>query len=272
MKKRILSIVCVISILLVSLSACGAPKTADSLYDKINKTMNKLESVESDLTMEIGFYSNGSYVNAEAKGKNILKPTKDDFYYYNKTTTTVGATSTSKGVVTDSIIAYNDGNLFIANLGKLFDQKLYSPLGVKEAQEYFNENSMDMTVLDKASQKSFIKNEDESYVITFNGYSQDSIEYILESFGFDDFSFDNKLEDMKVTIKATSEYLVDDMTVDFVFSEQPKFPRESKFFIKVDYVKYENVEKITSDISTDSFKKVDDVRFLDKIEELIKER
>ena len=272
MKKRLLALFCAITMILACFTGCGAPKNANALYKKINKAMGKLDSVESDISMNIGFYSDGTYIDAEASGKSIRISSKDDYYYYDKITTSVQIPGSKLVSRTVSTTAYADGNMFISNTGDDINQKLYSPLNKKNAIEYINDHSLTLSMLEDADVKEFTENENGTYSLVFSEYSDEAVDDLIVAFAFDSFEFDNKIEDMKVTINTTPEYLIDDITIAFVFSEKPKYSRENVLSMSIDYTKYENVEKITSGLNTEQYTKVDDVRILDKIDELIEKR
>ncbi len=264
--KKFLALLCALSMILVCFTACGTPKNADSLFKKINKTMEKMTSLESETTITMQFQSELVTIKGEAKGKTLQIAQKDDYYYYTDMTTSFKTNSTSiKLEDTRTMEAYHNGNYYMLNEGEGIDQKIYSELSEKEARVYISDKGMDISELTEDCEKNFTQNEDGSFTLNYSKYGQEKALEFCAELGINDAMFPDDILDMNVTMTADSEYRLTEMKIDFEFTKYDKYDIPTSLSIVMNYTKFDGIEKITDGLSPEGYKQIDDVRALTAI-------
>lgn len=273
MKKRLLALLCALSMILVSFTACGAPRNANALFKKVNKAMRKIDAIETETTINLEFQKEFLIVKGEAKGKTIQLSEKDDYYYYSTSTTKFQTNNSSVNIKdTVSLEAYHNGNYFMLNKGEGIDQKLYSTLTPKEARKYVSQKGMNLSLLTEDCQNSFTQNDDGTWTLEYSSYGQTKARKVVDEFGIDTSIFPDKITDMSVKITADSDYRIKDITINFVFTKTDKYNNDTMLTIRVDYLKFDGIERVTDGLDTEEFDKIEDIRLLTKFSELIEER
>lgn len=246
--------------------------TADELYELIDAKMDAYDSYESTISMIMNVTINGIEVNTTAEGVDIRRGlTTDDFEFYTEMETTISSPSVSEKQKTVTIEAYHEGNYFISNRGGGISQKLYSPMSKEDARAYAEEDESDFFEYNDCVNKEFVKNEDGSYELTFSGYTAKAVSDILEETGLDSSLLSAELVDVKFNIKADADFNAAELALDFEF-KQTSGATLPEISVTATYSKYNEAEIKSAAINPDQYTKVDDVRLLDDIDELLSAR
>lgn len=276
MKKRIFYLLACLLLVIVMMISCGgnepkesAPESAQELYQKIDEQMDALTSYRTDMNMKMTFYINGVEVKGEGSGYSIedLKH-EGEYYFYTESTTKVSAGALSMNQTQTNVEAYCKGNYFISNEQDGTSQKLYSAMSAEDAKAYRLESEMNtLDLIEDCTTKEFSQKEDGTWELICSGYTKAAIEKISEDMGLDNSTLSVEVMDIKLTLVADTDYRAKQIKIDFAFEETKHMPVVS---VTADYSQYN--EAITKSIDTEGYTKVDDIRILDKIEDLLEER
>ncbi len=275
--KKIFSIFLAVCICLSVMTSCSLfqfkPKTANELWEKIDATMNKLNSYEADGTGKLTFQAMGFPVASELTMKTIVTDNnKKDFYYYSASEITVkmDIPFMEQSETTKSIEAFHNGKMFISTESADSVQKFCSSLTADEYAEYREKQSTDSDDIqfDDCTNAAFTHNEDETWTLSYSGYTKKTINQMMDSFGMNEETLDFDIEDMEITIQADKKFRVMEMKIKFVFdaentSSAPTFEMTTK------YSNYNEVTPITDTLNPDDYKEIEDCRLLSDFEDMI---
>ena len=151
MKKKIILTTAILAalFLMIALSSCALLGNNPTLmWARINRAMNKQSSFEMDTEMNMIFYVDGNQVTSRADGRTVeVDIGKNSQFFYQRVTTTVKSTKLGINQNITSLQAYHEGNYFISNRGTDINQRLYSPMSLKDALEFRQESDMDLSAL-----------------------------------------------------------------------------------------------------------------------------
>ena len=271
MKKRTLFLLACILFMLLTLVSCGEPKSAEALYAKVDKTMSALNSYEMDLDLKMTFYISNYKVSSEGTGHAVEDGLQGgEYYFYQETNTKIESKGLSLDENQKNVEAYYNGNYFMLNESGKASQKLYSPLTVEEVMDYRADNDMDaLDVMNDCTDQSFAKKEDGTWELTCSGYTKSAIATLEEGMGLDHDMFDAEIMDMKMTLTADEEYRATRIKMELVFEDKKNAPTGS---ITIDFSKYDAAVRLTDQLNTEDYPKVEDVRLLKQVEDMLQER
>lgn len=270
-KKTLFLLVCISIVLLLTLVSCGEPKSAEALYEKVDQVMNSLNSYEMDMDMKMTFYVSGYKVTGESRGHAVEYGLQgDEYYFYQEVDTKVTCKELSIAENQKNVETYSGGNYFICNESGGASQKLYSALTSQQAMEYRLENDMEVgDVFEDCAERSFEKKEDGTWVLIYSGYTKKAIAHLEESMGLDGGLLDAEIMDMVITCVVDENYYVKRMELEFVFEEESKTPTIE---ISMTYSAYDAAEKKATEPDVADYTKVDDIRLLTQVEDMLAER
>ena len=272
MKKRTLfMLICISIVMLLTLISCGKPKSAQELYEKVDKEMSKLNSYEMDMELEMTFYMDSYKISSEATGHGIEDGlVSGDYYFYQEMNTTVEAKGLSLNQTQKNVEAYDNGNYFILNESDGSSQKLYSPLTAQEALDYRADNDMDtLDIINDCTDKTFSQKEDGTWEMSCSGYTKSAIEDMEKGMGLDNDMLDAEIMDMKMSLTADKDFRATTITLELVFEKKNNAPTVS---ITINFSKYDAAERLTNQLNTADYTQVADIRLLTDVEDMLQER
>ena len=242
---------------------------ADSLFNTISKTMEKVESYEIITDMSLSTKVNGVKVTASSTGKTIQTLTDGkEYYYYSEATSTVSAPTIDKTATVTLISAYHNGNAFMSSAQ--FDTHLYSEMSEKEFKSYISNGALADETFQNCTKKTYGKTDDGFWTLTYSGYSNETINQMLELFGSAEGMWDEiDVTDIKWTIVADEEFRMTKCTAGIIFDVDPSAGFTPHCLMSFTCDNYTDVKPITDTISTDDYQKVEDIRILDKYEDML---
>ncbi|MBQ3489098.1 MAG: hypothetical protein IJA86_00725 [Clostridia bacterium] len=281
--KKIITVFLAICMCLSVMTACSLfqfkPENAKELWDKINETMEKLDSYEADGTGTFSFHMKdipfSKDITTEFTTKTIVSGTNGkDFYYYSASDFTI-KTGLLKTETIKTIEAFHDGKMFVSseNNGSSAanNQKLYSSLSAEEYMAYRENQYEDVDDIDftDCSNTTFTHNEDETWSLLYSGYSPKSMAQIIDSFGLDNEVFDFDIQDMEVNIQVDKKFRIKEIKIKFIFDEADA-ETAPVFEVAVQYSNYNEATLITNTINPNNYKEIADCRLLSGFEDMIK--
>ena len=277
MKKRILCLL-LCMLLTMTMISCGGdepkvsePASAQELYEKIDEQMDALNSYRTDMNMKMTFYFNGIKVTGEGTGYAVENVNLEgDYYFYTETTTKITTNDLSLNQTQKNIEGYYKGNYFISDEQNGKAQKLYSAMTAEEAKEYRLDSELNTIDLIKdCATKEFSKKEDGTWELNCSGYTKTAIDKISRQMGLDDSALSVDVMDLKLVVLADANYRATQIKIDFMFEEAKNAPAVS---MTANYSQYNETCTPSASLNTEDYTKVDDIRVLDTIEDLLKER
>lgn len=241
------------------------PENALELWNKIDGAMKTLTSRESTMTAKAVYY----YMGYEFKlDSSVTAVSTRDAEYLESDSKVVCADLDMEQIV-KTINAYYDGKMYIANSDGTYDQKLCSAATKEEYADSMSGALTDKVDLADCTGGKFSKNEDDTWTVEFSGYTNKTMNNVLDSMGLASEMLGAPIEDMKVTVIANEEFLVKTMSIVFVFEEGDVLP---EYAITAEYSKYNTAAVDPAVLKAEEYTEVADIFVLDKIEDGMKER
>jgi hypothetical protein len=273
MKKFFVLLIAVL-LCALALTSCGDPETTTELMNKIDEKMESLKSYQSDVTANISTDIYGYHCVAGYTGKQItIYGASDKFYYYTVMEGTTEMKDTEKNEVVESvkfkeIDAFHEGNMFVSSEQGDAVQKLYSPLTKDEYIAYLEKQESTLDIdYEACVNKSFTKNEDKTWTLTYSGYTKKAIAGVIEAFNADEL-FEEEIVDMEITIHANADFTVKNMELKMIFENEST---TSTFSMTAEYSKYNEATPIVDTLDVSQYKKVADCRLLTDLTDMIED-
>lgn len=277
MKKKIILAVAILAVVLlaVSLSSCGLSKNhPKGAWFRANLAMGKLDSYEIETEMNMTFYVNGHQVISRATGRTIeVDIGEKDQYFYQRTTTTVNSSKLgiNKNIIT--LQAYHEGNYFLSNRGTEMNQRLYSPMTLKEALAFRMESSENLDALFTECDNAEIKdNGDGTRTLQYSGYKQSALDKLTEEMELDELDLEYEVVDMPVTITINADDLIEKVELSLTFDASEDSLRVPSISVIMTYSEFNTAEREVSSLKTENFVEVKDVRLLSQLEDMLRAR
>ncbi len=255
------------------------PQNAGELWDKINETMDALNSYESTGTGTLSFKLANVKFSMDMEMKLIVSGLKEgDYYYYNFSDMSLDQTDdTSLASVPDEIMreksieAFHNGKMFVSLESDERTQKLCSPLTKEEYIAYRESRESETSDIDynDCTNASFTHNEDGTWTLQYSGYTKKTIDQMVDDFGMMETEFDFEVEDMEVFILCDEKFQVKEMNVKFIFDESSKESTDPFFELKTQYTSYNAATPVTDTLNPADYTEIPDCRFLTEVEDMI---
>ena len=257
----------------------SVPQNEKELWDKINETMDSLDSYETNTSGVLSLTMMGIRLTTDITGKNIVSGIKgNDYYEYSLSevsATMIMPDGTSTEITNEKgVEAFHNGKMFISMEGAERTQKFCSSLTKDEYIIYRKAQSQDMDQIDfsNCTKSSFAKNEDGTWSLSYSGYAKKTINQILDSFGMNDNSgIDFDISDMEVSIQADQDYRVKEMNLVFLCDEDENEEMTvTSFEIVMQYANFNAATPITDSLNPADYMEIPDCRILFGFEEVLK--
>lgn len=290
--NRFLKIFCVVMccLLVLSLGACNksennlnddsegsdevkeqefVPDSAISLWNKIDETMNALDSYKSVAVGTAVIYYEGQKVDTTIDMLGIFSTVDGQKYSYEAISTTLSCDEMDINEKSEELKAYYNGKMYIATKDPSGEQKLCSTLTYDEFKDSEEASAMDKLDITDCNKSEFHKNDDGSWSLSFSGYTKKAMDSFLEDSDFS--SLGVEVDDIKISVTADSNYRAMKVSLTLEF-DTPKDPITiPSLEMSCEYSEYNNTLPNYEDIKVDEYTEVHDVRLLSKVNKAIGE-
>ena len=272
MKKLLSILLILVMLVLPMLSACGSGGEPEEpqeeqlgTMEKINMAMDRVSSYEAYAEIDILAYVADCEVELSGTSDQIYANDDDGLYYYSE----IDISTKYNGTYVENYImeAYNDGNYFYAYGEGNRKKKFYSELAGEEFEEYMNQMGSDFALLEGYGELSDVVDEAGFHTVTLSKYNEDAVRQFNIDYGFPMESGGAVITDLEVTINATPGYLVNEITVNYIFSHSKFVGTET-----VSYYNYNSAVKNLNDVKPSAYKKVDDAKIIPLLNSLLKDK
>ena len=277
--KKVL-VVLVIAVAMLSLASCDVvkdlyesvipPMNADDLVARIDDSMDELDSYKAEMSGTMKIYVSGIEMISELSGVSIeIQGNSADYYYYDYSKVITKVKSLGYEEVSEEITAYNNGKAYVMTSGSEYDYAFFS---VTEKERFISTLLSDSKEIDSfftPENKTFAKNDDGSWALEFSKFSKDEVDKFSSSVGIDDIA-GISVKDLNVKIKASAEYLVSEISIEFVFNTEASISRYAPELVLV--MKYGDFNSASKEvIKENEYKSVGDVAVLKQLSKKLDE-
>lgn len=275
MKKIFLLLSVILTCVIVFVSCAflsGEPKSAEALWNKVDERMDSFSSYEAKLYMDITFFVDGKERTGSGSGR-VVEADKgtEDYYFYQTVSTKIKPDPNSAEEKFTSTFAYNEGSVFIANKAGVSDQKFYSEMSTDEFWEFKNGDMLaDLSPLN-ADNTEFVKKDDGTWSLVYWGFGKKSVEALSKSTGVYGGDLGAELADIKLTLLADESFLPVQMTVEYIFTTENTEETPTVVLV-ADFMNFGQATRITGPIKPEDYNKIDDVRVLYMLHDMMEER
>lgn len=289
MKKfRLVLSICLIVLILLSMTSCNlftkatkdsnskteekktfVPTTAIELWEKIDRTMDALESYQCEGKVEIVSFYDGQEIKVNSTTVISEINSKDGYAYLEESESTIERSEKADVEKKNNLEAFYNGKMYISNKDSSSEQKFMSEV---TAEKYFElkENAFLMDEdfdYSACTNSDFSQNEDGSWKISFSGYTKKSLDALLKSVELEEENFGADIDDMQITATCNNKFYITTLEIKFVFDDDASL--KPKFHTKDTYSKFNEAKIDTSKINDADYKLVDDVYILDTVQKNI---
>ncbi len=260
-------------LMLLSASSCNVlssifekpfvPETAVELYNKINETMEGLESYSSKDDIEVTYYIS-SYKFDVTGVETIVYSGNENLV---DTEIIIKCAEASVDEKTTGTKAYYDGKMYTAINTSGYGQKFCSEMTYEEYIEILKEDSLNSLNFSNCTTSDFAKNEDGTWSLSFSGFTQKFITQMMEIIQFTSDDLGAEIIDVEITITADESFRYKDITMDFSFDVDENTSTSPKISVKTEYSGYNETSFDVEKLKPEDYKQIDDVRILDKVED-----
>lgn len=242
------------------------PKSAKELWEKINHTMDELESYTSKQTLESTMYVQGYVVEATATADIVVMKDAE----YSKTEGTTRCEALSIDEKTTEVSAYYDGKAYVTNAAGEKEQKLCGEMtfeGYKDLEDTILMSEIDFS---DCTGGEFGQKEDGSWEIVFSGYTKKAMGKMLNQMEISDGDLGAEIEDMRVEVTADEEFHCTAMQITFVFVEEEGSDVKPLFTAKDTFFDFGTASFDPAELKTEEYTQVDDLAVVFDLEKEIK--
>ncbi len=249
------------------------PTSAKEVWALVDKAMENAESYEADMTAYMVMFINGFKIESKVSGFEISIGQRDalDYYYYRFLKNEASCDAISLNETSTEIEAYNEGMTFVSKLSSEAEQNFCSKMTVDEYLEFRSSVLSDDFDFADCTKSEFLKNEDGSWSLSFSGYTKKAVNTFLKDIGADETQLGSDVIDMKISLTANGEYLVNEMVFELVFDVEETDTSIPVFKEVMKYSKYGEAKKTLEGIEPSEYTEVDDITVLGKVTDAIKE-
>lgn len=243
------------------------PENALELWNKVDATMDALTSVEGTTVTKVVYYAMGYEFKMDS---TMFSFSGDDAEYIEANVKNVCAEMELDQTI-KTVNAYYDGKMYSAMNDGIYDQKLCSVATKEEYGAAMDGALTDKVDISDCNGGKFSKNPDGTWTIEFSGYTNKTMNQLLEAMDMSDDMLGAPIEDMKVTVLANKDFLCQSMSVNFVFEEQEDSVKP-EYSMTATYSKFNEAVFDGSVLKAEEYTEVADLFALKKIEEDLAQR
>ena len=259
-------------LLLFSATACRqeevfAPANASELWNKIDETMNGVESMEVIGSVQASFYS-GGYLHTIQRDSYALA-TKET--HYAQSNSTLACEELSLEQTTQIVEAYYNGKMYTAIHDGVYNQKLCSNLSHEQYDQIQMETPTDEIDILDCTNAEFTREADDSWKLQFSGYTKKAIDKMIETSGIGEDVLGAPVVDMDVSLSADANFRVQQMVISFSFATKTG-DTQPQLTITAVYSGYQAAVFDETKLKPEEYTQVEDVRILNAVKEAIAQR
>lgn len=243
------------------------PESAMQLWEKIDATMDELESYEMDNAAQVVYYYMGYEIGLDMGGKTITTAVA----HYEETETVIACPEIEMNQTMTMVQAYYGGKMYTAANDGIYDQKFCSEMTYEEYKETKNDDLAGDIDITDCTESVFSKGEDGSWKLNFSGYTKKTIDKILDGMELTNEMLGAPIEDMEVTLVADKDFYAQKMELSLLFAEAEGEPLP-EFSVIAEYSKFNEAVFDAVVLAPEDYSVVDDVRILEKVGDALKER
>ena len=249
----------------------GSPRSADELWEKVSGKMDAVSSYEERFTMDITYYYGGYEIKAKVNGESVvIYEQPDDMYYLMESSTEIVSEEMSYKESYTSRDAYIDGKYYIFRESSDHTQKIFSAMTREQVDELHFGDEDESVEYGDAREKSFVKNGDGGWTITFRAYPTDKLELLMEFVGVDTDMFSQRVTDAVVRMNVSDEYLVSLVDIEFTFEQSIDSDETSVAKVEIEYSNIDSAERRADTVvNASEYTEVDDIKILVDIEDML---
>lgn len=286
--KKISIFVCILLVGVMLLTSCDSlsglfardPETAEELWERIDRSMEEQGAYALSLDMNMTMVMEGYEIKTTASG-SIIEDTGEDYYYYSETNMKMECKELELKQSQKQISAYWEGKAFEILDTDSFERKVYSEMtpeeyaayqsiGKDEGEDDGEDDELDLTDCTKSD---FVKNEDESWTLTYSGYTKKAMQQVTEEFGAGDQDLlGAEILDMKLTVNADADFCVTELSIVFEFDVEQGAQPAPALEICMKVVELGEVTRETDKLDVSKCTKIDDLALPAQIEQMIEDR
>ena len=242
------------------------PENAIALWEKIDKNMDGVRSMKTDIIMDMVYYTMGYEVRMNSSGSVLVAP--DSYYADNRTTAKCEELSQMQEVST--VEAYYDGKMYTATNDGSYDQKFCSPLAWAD----FRRSKSGGLFVDEinfaaCTASKYSKEEDDTWTLQFSGYTKKTIDEVLGSMMISDTELGVTITDMHVKVTADADFYIQKVDISLIFAESESRPRLT---VVARYSGFNTTKVDPAMLSLTEYAEVADVRVLNYVSQVLKEK
>jgi len=276
MKKRIFTFaVCgmLLCACLFTLSSCfgkaDLPKSGEELWERTNSEMNKVDSYETGITMDVTYYYGGYELKVSGEGVGIVIGEQEGSLYYfseNKISASDAEGSYSEEQTAKDV--YLDGKYYIHRSGKNYTQRIYSEMTREEVDDYHSGPDKDVGY-GKATVKEFTRNDDSTFTLTLSSFPADRMDAMLRYLGISPDIFSHKVIDVKVTMDIGEDYLARRIEAKLVFEQVIDSDEAPSATVIQTYSKFNEATRRETPSDLGEYTRVDSIKVLQEIDDML---
>lgn len=267
-------IVILVLSLILGMTACQqpveekyVPESAVALWNKIDETMNTAQSMEMRTSVVAVFYNSG--YEFKMVGDAYIFASKET--HFTDSSMTISCDETSYEQTAKLMEAYYEGKMYHAGSDGTYEQKLCSTMTHDEYDQVQSGTLTEDVDLADCTSAQYTQNEDGTWILEFTGYTKKAIDNMVDSFSLTQDMLGVSIADVKVTLRANAEFLVDKMEFSFVFAADDEGLTPT-FAIVAEYSGYNSAVFDATKLNTEEFTEVDDLRILESMQSALAER
>ncbi|MBE6941250.1 MAG: hypothetical protein E7455_03055 [Ruminococcaceae bacterium] len=241
------------------------PESAIALWEKIEKNMDGVRSMKTDIIMDMVYYTMGYEVRMNSSGSVLVTP--ESYYADNRTTAKCEELSQMQEVST--VEAYYDGKMYTATNDGYYDQKFCSPMAWEDFRRSKSGLFVDEIDFAACTASKFSKEEDGTWTLQFSGYAKKTIDEVLGSMMISDTELGVSITDMHVKVTADADFYIQKVDISLVFAESESRPRLT---VVARYSGFDTTRVDPAMLSLSEYAEVADVRVLNYVSQVLKEK
>ena len=267
MKRRLTFMIALMLMLVLMLSSCvsvyflsqlaGSEKveTAEQALEKISETMSSVFSFRQERTVDITASVASNELRIVGNGLIVAMYGIDRMsYYYDEDEMIMGYGGEDISVKTT--LTFDDGKLFFVGREGKEEKRFYSTCTNAEFNDFFeNASKSGSSITEGYSNGSLTETTSGGYNVILKNYDEETINTLNAAYGFPYEENGGKITDITVTMTTDSSLLLNQIAVDFSFSDASFSGRQTLV-----YSQYNSARKITDIIPLESYTEVGDVR------------
>ena len=180
------------------------PDSATAIWNKIDETMNGLESYKTAGLGNAVMYLSGYKVDTTISQSGVYSKSGDNYSYETMTMKMV-CDKLGLNETMEQIEAYYGGKMYVANEDSKNEQKLCSVISFDEYKETKGDAALDKIDITDCTTSEFKKNDDGTWSLKFSGYTKKTMNTFLEGLNMDDKeAFGAEVVDFNINVTADS--------------------------------------------------------------------